>query len=57
MTLPHSFSFEPVPAVEDPQPHPFTMIADPLGPLAQLVGTWEGTGFNTIWRPHHPSGN
>ncbi len=24
-----------------------------LGPLAQLPGTWEGQGFNTIWRPHH----
>jgi hypothetical protein len=56
MALPHDFSFEPVPAVDDPQPHPFTMIADPLGPLAALPGTWEGTGFNTIWRPHHPSG-
>jgi len=56
MTLPHDFSFEPVPAVADPQLHPFKTIADPLGPLAQLPGTWEGTGFNTIWRPHHPSG-
>ena len=28
--------------------------ADPLGPLAQLPGTWKGHGFNTIWRPHHP---
>jgi hypothetical protein len=55
MMLPHDFSFEPVPAVADPQPHPFTMIDDPLGPLAALPGTWEGTGFNTIWRPHHPS--
>jgi hypothetical protein len=27
--------------------------ADPLGPLAQLPGRWEGTGFNTIWRPLH----
>ena len=26
---------------------------DPLGPLAQLPGTWRGHGFNTIWRPHH----
>jgi hypothetical protein len=25
----------------------------PLGPLAQLPGTWTGEGFNTIWRPHH----
>jgi hypothetical protein len=55
MTLDH-FAFEPVPAVADPQPHPFTSIADPLGPLAALPGTWTGTGFNTIWRPHFPSG-
>ncbi len=55
MTLDH-FAFEPVPAVADPQPHPFTTIADPLGPLAALPGTWTGTGFNTIWRPHFPSG-
>jgi hypothetical protein len=28
---------------------------DPLGPLAGLLGTWKGHGFNTIWRPHHPA--
>jgi hypothetical protein len=28
--------------------------ADPLGALAALEGTWEGHGFNAIWRPHHP---
>jgi hypothetical protein len=27
--------------------------ANPLGPLAQLVGIWKGTGFNQIWRPFH----
>jgi prepilin-type processing-associated H-X9-DG protein len=26
-----------------------------LGPLAQLVGTWKGHGFNQIWRPFHGS--
>jgi hypothetical protein len=26
---------------------------NPLGPLAQLVGTWKGRGFNQIWRPFH----
>jgi hypothetical protein len=26
--------------------------ANPLGPLADLPGTWKGQGFNTIWRPH-----
>jgi hypothetical protein len=28
--------------------------ADPLGPLAELPGTWTGHGFNSIWRPHFP---
>ncbi|HWA93922.1 MAG TPA: heme-binding protein [Terracidiphilus sp.] len=27
----------------------------PLGALAQLPGTWRGTGFNQIWRPFHGS--
>ena len=54
MSLAH-FAFEPVPAVADAEPHPFTSIDDPLGPLAALPGTWTGTGFNTIWRPHFPS--
>jgi hypothetical protein len=55
MSLAH-FAFEPVPAVADAEPHPFAGIDDPLGPLAALPGTWVGTGFNTIWRPHFPSG-
>jgi hypothetical protein len=46
------FSFQPVPALEEPDTQPFTEIDDPLGPLAALAGTWKGTGFNTIWRPH-----
>jgi hypothetical protein len=28
---------------------------NPLGPLAGLVGTWKGRGFNQIWRPFHGS--
>jgi hypothetical protein len=56
MNLEHDFAFEPVPAVTDAEVHPFTSIDDPLGPLAALPGTWAGTGFNTIWRPHFPSG-
>jgi hypothetical protein len=51
--LERSFTFKPVPAVEDAVTHPFTEIDDPLGPLAALPGTWKGHGFNTIWRPHH----
>jgi hypothetical protein len=43
---------------EDPEVEARASIAavpatDPLGPLAQLPGTWKGHGFNTIWRPHH----
>jgi hypothetical protein len=30
--------------------------SSPLGPLEDLVGTWEGYGFNTIWRPNHTLG-
>jgi len=30
-------------------------VVDPLGPLADLPGTWVGTGFNQIWRPFHGS--
>jgi hypothetical protein len=47
-----NFSFRPVPALDDPDLQPFTEIDDPLGPLAALAGSWHGTGFNTIWRPH-----
>jgi hypothetical protein len=25
-----------------------------LGPLASLVGSWKGRGFNTMWRPDNP---
>jgi hypothetical protein len=28
--------------------------ANPLGHLADLPGTWIGTGFNQIWRPFNP---
>jgi hypothetical protein len=56
MHLETDFAFEPLPAVADAEAHPFSSIDDPLGPLAALPGTWVGTGFNTIWRPHFPSG-
>ena len=55
MHLENDFRFEPVPAIEDAVAHPFTEIDDPLGPLAALAGTWQGHGFNTIWRPHTTS--
>lgn len=33
------------------RPDKLLFAGDPLGPLAQLRGKWQGTGFNTIWRP------
>ena len=32
-------------------------MSDPLGPLAELPGTWTGHGFNAIWRPNHGAGS
>lgn len=52
MQLEHDFRFEPIPAIPEADVHPFASINDPLGPLAALPGTWQGHGFNTIWRPH-----
>ena len=60
------FHIEGIPPIEQPvleTPRALTadavtaqaQPADPLGPLEQLPGTWKGHGFNTIWRPHHPS--
>jgi hypothetical protein len=31
------------------------LVPNPLGPLEDLRGTWEGYGFNQIWRPFHGS--
>jgi hypothetical protein len=59
------FAFKGVSAVEDePAAQSAQTVqaavahaADPLGPLAQLPGTWKGTGLNTIWRPHSLAGS
>ncbi|MGH9061765.1 MAG: heme-binding protein, partial [Acidimicrobiales bacterium] len=61
------FVFRPKPPLESPvhfpfpkpfPPHPRPPLPNPrpspLGPLEALAGTWTGTGFNTIWRPHFP---
>ena len=47
------FVFEGIPPIEDATAAQ-AVAADPLGPLAPLPGTWSGTGFNAIWRPHNP---
>src|SRR3954463_16792871 len=54
MELKSDFVFEPLPPID--RPLEFALegpAASPLGPLQDLVGTWEGRGFNTIWRPNH----
>jgi hypothetical protein len=56
MDLAADFSFQPLPAVQTAPPNPFPDTASPLGPLAGLVGTWAGRGFNVIWRPDSASG-
>jgi hypothetical protein len=57
MKLEEDFVFRPLPPVKEtihfPFPHP-PFHLNPLGPLAQLTGSWGGKGFNTIWRPFFP---
>lgn len=49
------FAFAGIPAIQDAgPPQAGARTLDPLGPLAQLPGTWKGNGFNAIWRPHNP---
>jgi len=47
------FAFAGTEFAADPAaPRAMAPLADPLGPLAELPGTWAGHGFNAIWRPH-----
>jgi hypothetical protein len=61
MELKSDFVFEPLPPID--KPLEFALegaagpAASPLGPLQDLVGTWEGHGLNTIWRPNHTPGH
>ncbi len=55
MELKPDFVFRPLPHIERPVDFPFPDILNPLGPLADLAGTWGGKGFNVIWRPHFPA--
>jgi len=57
MELSADFSFQPLPPIEPVAAAavaPDAAGGGPLGLLANLSGSWSGTGFNTIWRPHHP---
>lgn len=49
------FTFQGIPAIEELEAERLAQPSDPLGPLAELPGTWTGNGFNTIWRPHNPA--
>jgi hypothetical protein len=53
MELSAGFSFEPLPPLQNLIRFPFPDVADSLGPLAGLAGSWTGHGFNVIWRPNH----
>jgi hypothetical protein len=48
------FAFRPLPQIATPPG--LTSSASPLGLLQDLKGTWEGTGFNVIWRPNSTQG-
>jgi hypothetical protein len=56
MELKPGFVFRPLPAIRTPLQFALRAGASPLGPLEDLLGTWEGPGFNTIWRPNHTPG-
>jgi hypothetical protein len=57
------FGFVPLPAIPEADGGFAPRIAgnDPdladLGLLADLAGTWQGPGFNVIWRPFHDDAN
>jgi len=55
MNLAKHSAFEPLPPTKtDPNAVLTTGDGDDnLGPLRALLGKWEGTGFNNIWRPLH----
>ena len=56
MQLKEDFVFQPLPPIDQTIHFPFPQLLNPLGPLASLVGTWDGKGLNVIWRPSHTPG-
>jgi hypothetical protein len=46
------FELRPVTPLNIPRFKSTAESPNPLGPLANLEGTWTGQGFNTIWRPN-----
>lgn len=49
-----NFAFPSLPQIATPRP---LYAASPLGLLQDLKGTWDGTGFNVIWRPNNVPGS
>ena len=56
MELKPGLRFEPLPPIQGPVRLSPGEGSSPLGPLANLAGVWEGTGFNAIWRPTNEPG-
>jgi len=56
MDLSPDFVFQPLPPIEPAAAAvaPDAAGGTPLGQLANLSGSWSGSGFNVIWRPNHP---
>jgi len=57
MELTSGFAFQPTtPPVPTPAPTPVAAVPPPdLGALQGLLGSWAGSGLNTIWRPNQPA--
>lgn len=55
MELKSGFVLHPSAAKAIAPPHIASTVGANLGPLQNLIGTWTGSGFNTIWRAHQPS--
>jgi hypothetical protein len=55
MEIASDFEFKPLPPIAGKGEFS-AAAANPLGPLAGLVGKWSGSGFNVIWRPNHTRG-
>jgi hypothetical protein len=59
ISLPADFLFGEVPSrpiepgIAEVAPPPVPIVPPSLGPLTAFVGTWKGSGFNTIFRPNN----
>jgi hypothetical protein len=55
ISLPEHFRYGPVDLLAQTQARALEVASPSLGPLAAFVGSWSGTGFNTIFRPQNPA--